>query len=243
VLPDRARALHPAGPPGRRTVAGVPEKVLSIVVVDGDPLAVRAITRTLAAEPDLKVVGTALEPADGLALVLRTAPDVVVLDVGPRDDEGLDLLQALCAAAPQPAVMVLSTLDDDQLALRCLRMGACGFLAKTVSIEVLPRIVRAVARGEAVLTRALTTKLVHRLREVPESDVGLRPVRSALSSREWEVLDLLRAGAGTRAIAEELEMAPETVRTHVKRILRKLDAHSREEAAERARQLVARIAA
>jgi DNA-binding NarL/FixJ family response regulator len=209
------------------------------MVVDADPLAAAAIARALRAEPDLDVVAVARSGEEGLELADARPPDVVVLDVGIEEEqEGLHVLRGLFEREPPPAIMVLSTVDDDELALRCLRAGACGFLPKSVSIDVLPRIVRAISRGEAVLTRALTAKLVRRLREAPDTDAGLRPVRSRLSSREWEVLDLLRQGASTVEIAEQLGMARETVRSHVKRILRKLDAHSREEAAARARELV-----
>lgn len=214
-------------------------KKLRVIVVDADPLARMAIARAVDAAADLVVAGQAGDGPAALALVASQRPDVLVMDarLGPAED-GLAVLRAIHREHPQLALMVLSSIEDDDLAFAALRAGACGFLGKGVSIEALPRIVRAVARGEAVLTRALTTKLVKRLRELPESGAGLRPVRSDLSSREWEVLDLICTGASTRQIAGDLGLSTETVRSHVKRILRKLDAHSRAEAVERARALL-----
>lgn len=219
-------------------MSSVSSRALRVVVIDADPFATRAIVRVLSAAPDIQVVGSALEGPAGMSLAAEHHPDVVVLDVDLRDADGVELIGALHTMDPPPGIVVLSSRDDPDLAFRCLRAGANGFLPKRVSVDALPRIVRAVGKGEAVLTRTLTTKLVERLREMPEGGRGLRPVRSQLSSREWEVLDLLRAGASTRSIAEELGLSTETVRSHVKRILRKLDAHSRAEAAELAGQLL-----
>jgi DNA-binding NarL/FixJ family response regulator len=163
----------------------------------------------------------------------------VVVDPELPDMTGLEFVRSVHRAAPRVAVLLLSSLDDDELAIRALREGANGYLSKRLSLEILPRIVRSMAAGEAVVTRKLTMRLVERLREIPETGAGLRPVRSALSSREWEVLDLICAGTGTRGIAQDLGLSVETVRSHVKRILRKLGAHSREEAARIAAQLLA----
>ena len=118
-----------------------------------------------------------------------------------------------------------------------LSSGASGFLPKTVSLETLPRAVRAAAAGEAVVTRRLTAELIDRLRRSSPDGTGLRPVRSELTSREWEVLDLLCRQLSTDEIADTLVLSHETVRSHVKNILRKLGVRSRKEAIEVAREL------
>lgn len=214
------------------------EKPLDVLVVDGDPLALRALTRALQGDEGLRVVATALDVEPAIEAAAKHQPDVVVLDAWMRGLGGPQVVARIHAVAPRMGILVLSPQQDDELAFQVLRRGACGFLPKEIGADVLPRVVHAIARGEAVLTRTLTSKLVERLRETPEPGLGLRPVRSPLSSREWEVLDLLIAGQGTRDIAEELGLSSETVRSHVKRILRKLGAHSRAEAVARARQLV-----
>ncbi len=215
-------------------------RAIRVLIIDADPLATRAVTAALAGTGDIEIVGSAPDAARGLALAAEAGPDVVVLDELVDEGKGEPLVQALAAAASTPAVLVLSRTHDEERGVRALRQGAAGYLHKRVSLEVLPRLVRALAGGETVLSRAMTSQVVNKLREAPESGAGLRPVRSPLSTREWEVLDLLCAGATTRQIAGELDLTVETVRSHVKRVLRKLDSHSRAEAVQRAQALMAR---
>ncbi len=207
------------------------------MVVDGDPLALRALTRALRVDAGLRVVATALDLEQALQGAARE-PDVAVVDAWLRGTGSPEVIGQIHRIAPHTAILVLSSIDDDEVAFKVLRRGACGFLPKEIGADVLPRVVHAIARGEAVLTRTLTAKLVQRLRDTPETGPGFRPVRSSLSSREWEVLDLLMADCSTREIASELDLAAETVRSHVKRILRKLGAHTRAEAVTSARALM-----
>jgi NarL family two-component system response regulator LiaR len=97
--------------------------------------------------------------------------------------------------------------------------------------------VESVVRGEAAISRKVTMRLIERLRHLPEGGVGMRPVRSPLTEREWEVLDLLCQGKNTSEIADALVLSEETIYSHAKNVLRKLDVHSREEAIEAAEQL------
>jgi DNA-binding CsgD family transcriptional regulator len=115
---------------------------------------------------------------------------------------------------------MLSSSNDDDLGVLCLRMGACGYLTKTINVESLPRAIRAAGDGEAVVPRRLTARLVDAVRRTPEDGAGLRPVRSPLTAREWEVLDLLCQGMSTDDIADALVLSSETVRSHVKSIQR-----------------------
>lgn len=211
---------------------------LTVVVVDHDTIVRRAIISAVSAHGIRAIADTPLG-REGVRLAVELSPAVVVVDPELPDMSGTEFVRAVHREAPRVAILLLSSLEDDDFAIRALREGASGFLSKRFSLEALPRILRSVAAGEAVVTRALTMRLIERLRQVPETGAGLRPVRSALSSREWEVLDLICAGAGTRDIADDLELSVETVRSHVKRILRKLGAHSREEAAELAAQMLA----
>ena len=110
------------------------------------------------------------------------------------------------------------------------RAGAAGFLSKDLEIEVLPRVIEGLRRGQAAISRKLTLSLIERLRATPSGSSGMRPVKSPLTAREWEIIDLLKASKSTDQIAEELVLSPETIRSHVKNILRKLKVRSRQEA-------------
>jgi DNA-binding NarL/FixJ family response regulator len=213
---------------------------IRVLIIDSDPLSGRALRAALAGARDIDVVGTATDMRAGAVLAADSRPDVVVVDARLAETEEPTFMRALAVGDRQPAVLVLARAYDDETAVRTLRRGAAGYLAKQVSLDALPRIVRALAGGEMVLSRELATTLVRKLREVPESGMGLRPVRSPLSTREWEVLDLLCAGASTKRIAEDLDLTVETVRSHVKRVLRKLGAHTRAEAIEIAQRMMVR---
>jgi NarL family two-component system response regulator LiaR len=138
---------------------------------------------------------------------------------------------------PGQIVVILTTADDDEIGLLGLRAGASGFLAKDVDVDILPQALQGALSGEAAISRKLSMRLVEQLRRAPDGPGGLRPVKSPLTPREWEVIDLLAETRTTDQIAEQLVLSSETVRSHVKNILRKLDARSREEAVAIAQQM------
>ena len=230
----------PPGESSRRREDPSVVNAIRVLIIDSDPLPARALRAALADARDIEVVGTATDADAGIRLAVDLGPDVVVVDGRIAGTEEAALMRRLSAGGHVPAVLVLARSYDDEVGIRTLRRGAAGYLAKQVSMDALPRIVRALAAGEVVLSRELATTMVRKLREVPESGMGLRPVRSPLSTREWEVLDLLRAGASTRRVADDLDLTVETVRSHVKRILRKLGAHTRAEAIEMAEGMMSR---
>ncbi len=124
-----------------------------------------------------------------------------------------------------------------ELAMRGLRAGAAGYLSKEVELEALPRALRGAIDGEAAISRRLAMQLIQHYRTAPTGGAGLRPVRSRLTDREWEVLDILATGATTDEIAKSLVLSPETVRSHLKNLYRKLEVNSREEAVRAASQM------
>jgi DNA-binding NarL/FixJ family response regulator len=136
---------------------------------------------------------------------------------------------------PEARVVLLSTREEVEATLRAVRAGAAGYLSKDLDPALLPRVVRKVAAGEAALPRNVVMRVLEWMRESPET--GWRPVRSRLTSREWEMVDLLAGGASTEAIAERLVLSPATVYSHVKNLLRKLEVHSRREAVDAAERL------
>jgi DNA-binding NarL/FixJ family response regulator len=209
---------------------------LKVLIADDDALARRAVRDTLQAE-GMAVpadVGNGLEAVE---LALHYRPDVVVMDVLMPGVDGIQATREITNGAPEVRVVLLTASTDEDLGLLGLRAGAVGFLSKELDLGTLPEILRGVARGEAAVSRHFTLFLIERLRELPEAGRGMRPVRSPLSDREWEVLDLLCEDRSTGEIADELVLSVETVRSHVKSVLRKLGVSSRADAAREARRL------
>jgi DNA-binding NarL/FixJ family response regulator len=152
--------------------------------------------------------------------------------------DGITALEQMVADEQIEAkIVVLSVRGERDLGYLALRKGAAGYLNKELDLNVLPRVLRDVVEGGAAVSRTLTADLARRLRELPEAPVGMRPVKSVLTTREWEVVDQLCLGRSTAEIAATLVLSIETVRTHVKNIMRKLEVHSRAEAIEVASRL------
>jgi DNA-binding NarL/FixJ family response regulator len=213
---------------------------LRTLVSDDDPLVRRLIRDTLQRER-VTVVAEATTGREAVELALFYRPDVVVMDYMMPEMDGIEATRRIYAQAPEIRVVLLTGSSDESLGMRGLRAGAAGFLSKDMDLDSLPRALRASLEGEAAISRKLAMQLVQHYRSAPLGGVGLRPVRSHLTDREWEVLDLLTGGATTDDIARVLVLSNETVRSHLKNLYRKLGVRSREdavEAATRMRELV-----
>jgi two-component system, NarL family, response regulator LiaR len=204
---------------------------LRAVIADDDPFARRVIKDALT-ESGVRVIAEARNGRQAIELALYYRPDVVMMDVVMPELDGIAATRQILKMAPRQLVIVLTGADeeDDELGLLALRAGAAGFLSKDVDIDALPRTLKGVVAGEAAISRRLTKRLIEQLRSAPGGSSGMRPVKSPLTAREWEVIDLLKATRTTDEIAAELVLSIETVRSHVKNILRKLKVRSREEA-------------
>jgi DNA-binding NarL/FixJ family response regulator len=206
--------------------AGTP---IRVIIADDDPFARRMIKNALQ-DAGVVVIAEARNGRQVVDLTQHYKPDVVLMDIVMPELDGLAATRQIVKNNPEQLVIILTTADDDESGLLGLRSGAAGFLAKDVDAEILPQAVRGVLQGEAVISRRLSMRLVEHLRVAPEGSSGLRPVRSPLTPREWEVVDLLAERKTTEQVAAELVLSGETVRSHVKNIMRKLNARSREEA-------------
>jgi NarL family two-component system response regulator LiaR len=209
---------------------------LRVILVDDDAL-VRQIVRDVLQRAGIVVIAEAGTGREAVELSVYYQPDVVVMDALMPGMDGVAAMREILAARPAAKVLMLSSSTDDELAVLCLRLGACGYLTKSLNVESLPRAIRAARDGEAIVPRRLAGRLIEEVRRTPEDGAGLRPVRSPLTAREWEVLDLLCRGLSTDDIADTLVVSPETVRSHVKSVLRKLSVRSRGEAVAAARHM------
>ena len=207
-----------------------------MVVADDDPVVRRAL-RDAIQRAGIVVIAEAPGGREAVELSAHYRPDVILMDLLMPGADGIDATREILARQPDAKILMVSSSEDEALELLALRVGACGFLSKSVDIEAIPRAIRAAHAGEAVIRRALTSRLVDALRRTREDGAGIRPVRSPLTEREWEVLDLLCQGMSTDEIADALVLSSETVRSHVKSVLRKLRVSSRRDAVAAAHQL------
>jgi DNA-binding NarL/FixJ family response regulator len=204
---------------------------LRVLLADRDPL-VRQVVRDALRTAGFVVVADTAECRDAVDLVRFYRPDLAVVDASVG---GAATVREMAREAPCTRVVVLSAEAGEELGLEVLRAGAVGYLPKACGVAALPRILAKVADGEAAVPRTLSMRLLETIRRVP--DRGWRPLHSQLTTREWEIVELLSEGAGTQDIAEELVLSPATVYGHVKNIMRKLGVRSRAEAVAAAQRL------
>jgi len=209
----------------------VSDDALRVLIADDDPLARRVVKEVLRGA-GMTVVAEARTGREAIELTLHYQPDIVLMDVVMPELDGIIATRRIVRALPGQLVIMLTGAGDeeDEVALQSLHAGAVGFISKEVDIDALPRVLAGLRDGEAAISRKMTLRVIERLRRSTEGSAGLRPVKSPLTSREWEVVDLLGAGRSTDQIASDLVLSVETVRSHIKNLSRKLGVHTRGEA-------------
>ncbi|SCL47132.1 response regulator [Micromonospora chersina] len=203
-----------------------------VVIVDDQALVRAGFRMVLDSQPDLTVVGEAIDGADALRVLDRVEADVVVMDLRMPTMDGVEATRRICArpAGSRPRVLVLTTFDTEADAFAALRAGASGFLLKNVPPEDLLAAIRVVAEGDSVVAPSITRRLLDRfagqLGPAPAED----PRLAQLTEREREVLLLVAQGLSNAEIAARVHVAEATVKTHVGRILAKLQLRDRVQA-------------
>lgn len=208
-----------------------PQKLIRVVIADDHAPTREDVRFAIEQDERFRVVGEAADAARAIDVAVRLRPAVCLLDVN-MPGSGLAAAWEINARLPQTKVVMLTVSEDDGALLAALRAGASGYLLKDIDPRSLPRALVAVLDGEAALPRALVTRLVNEIRDdAPKrrATVAADGDASRLTSREWQVLDLLREGQPTAEIARRLVLSPVTVRTHVNSILRKYGVSTRAE--------------
>jgi DNA-binding NarL/FixJ family response regulator len=198
-----------------------------VLLVDDDHLMRAGLAELLAIDPSIDVIAQAATGREAITLTRRHRPDVVVMDVQMPDLDGIAATQELVSDAPDTRILILTTFELDDYVFGALRAGASGFLLKRTRPEDLISAVHTIAAGEALLSPSVTRRVVDRMARQPVPDLVGHGALARLTPREGEVLGLLAQGLSNREIAGALVVEESTIRTHVKRVLFKLDLRDR----------------
>ncbi|KAA0926384.1 MULTISPECIES: response regulator [Rhodococcus] len=202
---------------------------ITVVVVDDQELMRMGLNMVLEAQDDIEVVGEASDGAGAVEAVARLAPAVVLMDVRMPGIDGVAATRSITESGSDAKVLVMTTFDLDEHVLGALRAGASGFLLKDTPPEDLVSAIRSVAAGDAVVSPKVTKRLLSRFVEQSVSTTDAA-VLDALTGREREVLVHLATGLSNAEIAAALHLSEATIKTHIGRILTKLDVRDRVQA-------------
>ncbi len=204
------------------------EAELNVVIVDDHPLFRRGLTQLLSTIPAFRLIGEASCGKDGVALVKKVRPDLLLLDLNMKDMSGLDVLKEVKGGDLDTRVIMITVSDQAEDLVAALRNGADGYLLKDMEPEQMVESLQTAAAGKLIISEALTHILAAALRgqKRPESTK-----EADLTEQETRILERIASGMSNKLIGKELDIAEGTVKVHVKHILRKLNLKSRVEAA------------
>ncbi len=201
-----------------------------VLIVDDDDLMRAGLAELLSNDPTLEIVGEASTGREAIARVPQLAPDVVLMDVRMPDVDGIAATRELARVAPAARVLILTTFEQDDYVFGALRAGASGFMVKRTRPEELIGAVHTIAAGDSLLSPSVTRRVIDRMAQQPTPDLTDQARLGELTRREREVLALIARGMSNREIASALFVEESTIRTHVKRILMKLQLRDRVQA-------------
>lgn len=198
-----------------------------LLIADDDDLMRAGLAELLAGEDDVEIVGQARTGREAVVRTRALRPEVVLMDVRMPDLDGIAATAELTRAAPGVRVIILTTFEQDDYIFGALRAGASGFLLKRTRPEELIAAVRTVAGGDSLLSPSVTTRVIERMAHQPTPNLSDRAKLEELTPRELEVLELVARGLSNREVAAELVVEEATVRSHIRRILMKLELRDR----------------
>lgn len=198
-----------------------------VLIADDDDLMRAGLVELLSGEPEIEIVGEASTGREAVERARRLDPDVVLMDVRMPDLDGIEATRELTRAAPRARVLILTTFEQDDYIFGALRAGASGFLLKRTRPEELIAAVHTIAAGDSLLSPSVTRRVIDRMAQQPTPDLADQAKLDELTRRERGVFELVARGLSNREIATELVVEESTIRTHVKRILMKLELRDR----------------
>lgn len=201
--------------------------MIRVVLADDHTLVREGIKSLLELVPDVELVGEAEDGESAIEVATSRSPDVLLLDMRMPKGDGLHVVRTLAARGALPKTLILTTFDDDEVAIEAVRAGARGFLLKDVTLDRLVGAVRAVAAGKTLIQPALTERAQKELASPPSARPAGDEGGAPMTERELEVLRLLAAGYSNREIARTLFVAEGTVKNHVSHILEKMGVRDR----------------
>jgi DNA-binding NarL/FixJ family response regulator len=200
---------------------------VKVLLVDDDDLMRAGLRAVLSSDATIEVVGEASNGRYAVDRVRALRPDVVLMDVRMPDLDGIAATREVLATSPEVKVVILTTFEDDDYIFGALGAGASGFLLKRTRPEELLAAIHTVAAGDSLLSPSVTRTVIERVSHQPLGDAGSASRLAELTPREREVLELVARGLSNHEIAAELVIEESTVKTHVKRILMKLQLRDR----------------
>jgi len=206
-----------------------------LLLADDDDLVRTGLKMILESEPDFEIVGEASNGAEAVTMAERFNPDVILMDIQMPEMDGIEATRQIGEETPDdegPRVLVLTTFEQDEYVFQALRAGASGFLLKRTPADDLIAGIKVIAEGDSLLSPSVTRRLINEFANSspPTAGADTSGVVETLTEREMEVLQLVSRGMSNQEIADELVVSEGTVKTHVKRMLSKLEVRDRTQA-------------
>lgn len=209
---------------------------MKIMVVDDHVLFRESLVSLLNNQHDLHVIGEAGTVDDAVDLAMELTPDLILMDIGLPDSDGLEATRMIISRQPNIKIIILTLYETDELLFKAINYGAKGFLLKNLPAAKLLAVIRATEQGEAAFSRKMVSRILDHFSSANSNPMLQSDAFDMLTPRELEILHLIVAGEDNHQIAKTLVLTENTVKVHVHNIFKKLNLHSRRQAAIYAQQ-------